>query len=629
MTPVFAQSPSRRHNEISLGSSDPIGHLRILHTTDLHGQLTGYDYGNDTDGPNCGLLHLSKIIRRQRNEVGSCLLLDSGDFLYGSAISAPTVSAQISTTQHTLGKHPIIGLMNQLGYDAATLGNHEFDHGLSTLPNALSQMTFPVVLSNITKASRAANVLGQLPDHLLLQRTVLCDDGIEHLLRIGILGFMPEQTPQWSFPQHQDSLQLSPMVNAAKTRASQLRAAGAEVIIALLHTGIGVGTELTGPPSRAALAIARTADIDVLLCGHQHQCFPDDTQTQHQGYAHIDHINGLLAGRPATMPGAYGSHLGQIDLVLRRKNDSWRVQSSKCQLLHAEAISHEDKKPLLPYHNIARTSAYRPVAQTRQSFHSHFARFSNNAGAQLVARAQRHAARKILMGRAEENLPLISAAPSFHTGGDSGHKPYFAIPSGPIRPHHLRQLYPYHDLLCLVKITGRELKLWLESCAQNFCTVAPGLPDQPLLELSRPGHFFDHFIGINYCVDLTRPPMQGRIQDVRLHGNPLDDDQLMIAASSSFRMGGDGGVAHLGPGHWLVPPQQTILEAMADYIGTVPTRRLNLPPEPTWHFCRIKRTSVTVPSLVTCLPYLHEIPHLKPEVKPANPPGTVSLKLHL
>lgn len=629
MTPTPTPSAAPASDKSYDALMPPTGEIRILHTADLHGQLHGYDYDQDRDGNNRGLAHLAHLIHRQRDEVDCCLLFDSGDFLFGNPISAPRAADQIARAQQPLGRHPIIGMMNRLGFDAAALGNHEFDHGLGALPAALHQMTFPLLLSNLICAEGVAKPLRHLPDQLMLRRTVRCSDGTTREVKIGVLGLTPEHTPQWSLPRHQECLKLAPIAEAAQNTAQQLRQAGADVIVALTHSGIGVGSTTIGPPDTSALDVAQTADVDVLLCGHQHHLFPDVGRTDRARYAHINYTRGRLAGRPATMPGAYGSHLGQIDLTLQKTEAGWRIQSSNCALLTAQEFAAEYQHLIAPYHQAARQRSAPAIAITDAPLHTHFGRFHNDASVQLVARALAHAAQPLLQGRPEAELPLIAAASCFKSGGLAGDEHFLNIPAGALKHHHLDQLYPFRDQLCLAKLTGRELRLWIESSAQNFNTIKPGIPDQPLLDFTRPGHMFDHFWGLNYCFDLTLPPMGGRVQEITWQGMPLADNQTVVVASNSFRMGGAGGVTHLGPDHWLATSDQNIADIVANYIAKDPSRTQHLRPEPIWQFCRIGATSVTVPNLVTCLPYVHEISHLKPELKASQPPGTLTLKLHI
>lgn len=652
MSNTFVTAPIPKPEKIPTVAEAPTGELRILHTTDLHGQLHAYDYSQDKTGANCGLAHLTGLIRRQRSEVEQCLLFDTGDFLQGNLISAPEALTRVPPHKRLLGDTPIVGLMNRIGYDGATLGNHEFGIGLGPLKGVLHEAKFPLVLSNLLRAEEEAALLNELPQDLLLERPIICSDGIPRTLRIGVIGLVPAQTPLWELPNHQHVLEFSPIIAAARARSEALRQRGAAIVIVLAHTGIAApGT--AAPPDHSALEIAALEAVDVVLCGHQHRLFPaedfDDLSGLSQSAARlkIDSRRGRLAGCPATMAGSFGSHLGQIDLKLRYEQNRWHLADSTSQLLPAEDPPVELTPLLAPYHKAARQHACTPLARIDQPLHSHFARFTNDRSVQLMARAQIDMAQELLQGRPEAALPLISAATSFRTGGPTGLGQYLSVPAGQLEQRHLDGLYPHNDLFCLSRITGRELKVWLEENGRNFMQIQPGLSDQPLLDSSLPGYLFDHLIGLSYAYDLTVPSASpnayatdqrltsntpfgpGRLRKLHRQGQEIRDDQELIVAGNSFRLGGAGGIPGLSASRFVVPPTLPMREVLIRYL-TALNRNAALPePEDIWRILPITGTTVRVPTVVGALPYLEDISHLRPEVVPVAPQGQFALRLHL
>ena len=652
MSDSFVTAPIPKTKKKPTVAEAPTGELRILHTTDLHGQLHSYDYSQDRTGANCGLAHLTGVIQRQRSEVEQSLLFDTGDFLQGNLISAPEALNRVPANKRLLGDTPIVGLMNRIGYDGATLGNHEFGIGLSLLKGVLQEAEFPLVLSNLLRAEEEAALLTNLPQDLLLERPIICSDGIARTIRIGVVGLVPAQTPLWELPNHQHMLEFSPIIAAAHARSEALRQRGAAIVIVLAHTGIaapGTGT----PPDHSALEIAALEAVDVLLCGHQHRLFPAEDFDDLSGLNHsatqlkIDSRRGRLAGCPTTMAGSFGSHLGQIDLKLCYEQNRWHLTDSTSQLLPAEEPPVELKPLLAPYHKAARQHACTPLARIDKPLHSHFARFTNDRSVQLLARAQLATATELLQGRPEAALPLISAATSFRTGGATGLEQYLNVPAGQLEQRHLEGLYPHNDLFCLSRIAGRDLKVWLEANGRNFMQIQPGRPDQPLLDYSLPGYLFDHVIGISYAYDLTVPPApptayaadhqmapnapsdRGRLQQLRWQGQEILDDQELIVAGNSFRLGGAGGIPGLSASRFVLPPTLPMREVLKRYLTA--QNRNKVPPEPEdiWRILPITGTTVRVPTVVGALPYLEDISHLRPEVVPVVPQGQFALRLHL
>ncbi|MCP1169345.1 metallophosphoesterase, partial [Limimaricola sp. ASW11-118] len=127
-------------------------HLRLICTTDLHGHVLPWDYLAGRRDPGVGLARLAPLIRAHRRR-GNTLLFDNGDFLHGNPMAdAETERLARGGTGSPAGPHAMVAAMNALGYDAGTLGNHEFDRGLPLLRRALRGLDHPVTSCNLTLA---------------------------------------------------------------------------------------------------------------------------------------------------------------------------------------------------------------------------------------------------------------------------------------------------------------------------------------------------------------------------------------------------------------------------------------------------------------------------------------------
>src|SRR5690606_20801005 len=227
---------------------------------------------------------------------------------------------------------PVIGAMNALAYDAATLGNHEFNYGLPVLDRALAEARFPVVSANVLRRRGAGGPLEDdtlAPPHVILDRVLADGSGRPQRLRIGILGLPPPEILRWDQAHPSGRLDARPMVEAARARVPELRRAGADLVICLAHTG------LAGPGGREGIGIelAELPGIDALVLGHSHLVFP------HRGPhpdARVDAAAGRVAGKPVVQPGHSGSHLGIMDLRLRRRTGGWTVAAAE---VRAQSVS--------------------------------------------------------------------------------------------------------------------------------------------------------------------------------------------------------------------------------------------------------------------------------------------------
>ncbi|MBD3765344.1 MAG: 5'-nucleotidase C-terminal domain-containing protein, partial [Rhodobacterales bacterium] len=534
-------------------------HLRLMATTDLHAHVFPWDYVQHRQAPAIGLTQCARLVAALRAGAANTLLLDNGDLLQGSAL-ADTIR------QASSRPNPVIAAMNALGYDAAAPGNHDFDLGLPFLRAALDQATFPFVCSNLDEAP----ALGLAPQ-AILTRHWRDGAGQAHAVRVGLAGFLPALTGSpWG-----QSLTVRPAVAAARAAVARLRAAGADLVIALCHSGIGAPDASALEDSAVATALAGVAGVDVVVAGHSHQVFPAPGLAALPG---VDPVAGRLMGKPAVLAGARGSHLGVIDLALDRQGPGWRVADSRSVALPATAAGAVRAAPPLPAADLAPARAAhrrtlrrlnRPVGSTQVQVHSHFAQIAESPAVRLVAEAQRWRAAQALAGTAAgaAGLPLLSAAAPFRAGGFGGPDNYTDIAPGPLSERHLSELYPFADRLVILELTGAQLRTWLEHAAAGFPQLHPDRPDQPLIDDEVPSFGFDMILGLTYVIDLMRAPRAGRIRDLSCAGRPVGAQDRFHLAASSYRAGGGGGFPSLPEGALLHDTGLAVREALADYLA--------------------------------------------------------------
>ncbi len=535
-------------------SDTPRIHLRILGTTDLHGHILPYDYFADRPSPGIGLARIAALVRARRAEVRNTLLFDNGDFLHGNPLADAAARALAAGGR---GPHPTVVAMNALGYDGGTLGNHDFDHGLTALRTAIADATFPITCANIAM-TRPGDPPIAAP-WVILDRTVRAESG-EHLpLRIGLIGFAPPQITEWSRLSLRGQVTARDIVAAARDGISELQAAGADLLIALAHTGFGPA-EHSDRMENAALPLAALDGIDALILGHTHLVYPDLRQSV--GPA-ADPLTGLLHGTPTVMPGFFGSHLGVIDLELERGAGGWTVRSHAVRVestarqaadvwqrthsLSAAVIARVARKP----HAEALEEIRRPIGETDAPLSSLFALVAPDATLTLVADAQRAAARQLLSGTPQSGLPLISVSTPFRAGGRAGPDNYVNIAAGPLLARHVSELYPYPNTLCLSELGGAELSAWLEQSAALFERILPGRRDQPLLNTDMPSYMFDLLDGLTWRIDPTRrarcdamgrvvAPDAFRVSDIRYAGRLIAPEDRFAVVANSYRLGTSG-----------------------------------------------------------------------------------------
>lgn len=644
---VPAPSPDLQEADLKASGTTPLrakvprhvarAALRLIATSDLHASLMPYDYCANRPNSSMGLGAISRQIAEARGEAPNCLLFDNGDFLQGSPI------ADFAATARRRRAHPVITALNTLGYDAATLGNHEFDYGLRFLSQTLTDARFPVVSANIARS------LGRSPAHddtlvppfAILRRHITDHAGKAHLIRVGVIGFAPPQIQEWDRDTPDGGVLTRDILAAAQIWLPRLRARGADIIVALAHTGIGDLDPKNGTEN-AATALAALPEVDAVVAGHSHQVFPGPDIPASEA---VDPIAGRLAGKPAVMPGHSASHIGIIDLELERSPSGprrWRVVDATTRVgtrsaapLSATPALHQ---ALAPDHRAALAWSRRHLGETLVPLHTHFATVAPSAALDLIAEAKAIHVREALAGSPLESLPILSSATPFRTGGRSGPANFTDIPAGSLRMRNLSDLYPFPNTLVTLKLSGAELADWLERAATVFNRIEPGTTDAPLLNADIPGFTFETIPQLDYAFDLSQParfdaqgfllnPNARRIVGLSYNGRAVRDEDQYLLVSNTHRAGRarlQGSSAEVNVVFTDGARVQTVIATHLQRRNPVtgPFRR-------NWHFLPMPGTSVTIAAGEGAAQHLAEIETFRPMALGKCSDGFSHYRLHL
>lgn len=572
-----------------------IARIRVLETTDLHMQLMDFDYFADSTVENNSLMRLVDQITNLRRAPGqTCMLFDNGDFLQGNPLADYLASDQASAAIH-----PMIAAFNTLHYDAIGLGNHEFNYGLPFLRKVLKDADFPVTCANITTKDG-----GPLAEKfVILDRILTCDDGQTRPIKIGVIGLVTPQITQWDYAILDGALTTEDIVDCAKTLVPQIKAAGADLIIALCHSGIGA-TKHTVGMENAAVPLAGIKGIDVILMGHTHSLFPGDHRAHKEG---VDPIAGTLHGKPAVMAGFYGNRLGVIDLELQWNGAGWDIQSHAVSLVKGGSATPatqklRDKLTADTHAAHAATLAHiqQPIATTNVPIHSYLATTGPDLSQQLLADAQRDHMNQALCGGAFADLPVICVTAPFRFGDKAGPAHYIDIATGPLTVRDAAAIYPFTNALCGSLRSGADLRAWLERAASHFMQVVPGGQNQSLIHPQSPGYNYDTLFGLHYDIDLSQParydpdggvinPNANRIRNLRHQDRPVADTDRFILAANSYRANGGGSIQIIPPQDIIYTSKQTTRDILIAHLGARGT--IDAPAQATWRFSHLPDTS--------------------------------------
>jgi 2',3'-cyclic-nucleotide 2'-phosphodiesterase / 3'-nucleotidase len=532
--------------------------LRILETTDIHVHVHSYDYYRDQPDNTLGLARVAALVEKARGEAKNTLLFENGDFLQGSPMGDLAASEKGFKAGDT---HPIIRAMNQMRFDAGTLGNHEFDYGLEFLAKSLAGSKYPVVCANVAKGQLAGSARGDdtlVRPYVILDRDVMDEAGQSHRLKVGVIGFTPPQIMQWNQAHLRGKIDTRDIIETAKAWIPEMKERGADIIVALAHTGVS-NAPPQGKDENAALYLSFVPGIDVILTGHSHLVFPGPAFKDRPG---IDIEKGTLNGVPTVMAGFWGSHMGQIDLTLQKSGSDFKVIGhavGALPIFKREAgrvvPEVEPKAEMLASvqadHDATLEYVRRPVGRTAKAMDTYFSLIGDNAALQVISDAQIWYARQLLAGGPHATLPLLSAVAPFKAGGRGGVEFFTQVPEGQVALKNIADLYIYPNTLKAVKVTGQQLKDWLEMSSGIFNQIKASADEQPLINAAFPAFNFDMIDGVTYQIDLAQPAKydgQGkivnadanRIVGLAHNGQPVTPTQEFVVVTNNYRASGGG-----------------------------------------------------------------------------------------
>lgn len=575
--------------------------LRVIETTDIHTNVMDYDYYKDQASKKIGLTRAATLVKQAQGEVDNSVLVDNGDLIQGSPMGDYMAAKGIQPGD----VHPVYKAMNQLGYDVGNIGNHEFNYGLNFLKETLNDANFPYVNANVYDQQSRQHYF---KPYVIKTYRFKDTDGQTQTLRIGYIGFVPPQVMVWDKKNLEGKVFVEDIKATAEKFVPEMKQKGADLIVAIPHSGVSSQPYQSGAEN-STYYLSEVNGIDAITFGHSHAVFPGDGFDNIQG---IDNQKGTINGVAAVMPGRWGSHVGVIDLTLEHKQGQWQVMTSQ-----SEARPIFDKKTqkslakpdaemvaaLDSDHKATRDFVNKPIGQANDVMYSYLALVQDDPTIQIVNLAQQDYVEQFIQGDPDlAELPVLSAAAPFKVGGRKNDPSNFTeVESGQLTFRNAADLYLYPNTLVALKVSGKEVKEWLECSAGQFNqidtnTTAP----QSLIDWNGFRTYnFDVIDGIQYQIDVTQPakydgdcqithPKAQRIVNLTYQGKPLDLSQTFLVATNNYRAYGEK-FAGTGSDHVAFDSPDENRSVVASYISRVSHEEGEVTPsaDNNWSFAPI------------------------------------------
>lgn len=528
--------------------TDEVIHLRVVETTDIHTNLMDYDYYKDKPSQKIGLARTATLVKEAQAEVTNSVLVDNGDLLQGSPMGDYMADKGIKAGE----VHPAYKAMNQLEYDAGNIGNHEFNYGLEFLAESINDANFPYISANVFDAETGEHYF---KPYIIKTHTFKDTAGVEHEVKVGYIGFVPPQIMIWDKKNLEGKVFAKDIKESAEELVPQMKAEGAEVIVAIPHSGVSMDPYKQGEEN-STYYLSEVEGIDAIAFGHSHAVFPGKGFDNMQG---IDNENGTINGVAAVMPGRWGSHVGIMDLTLVQKDGKWEVENGQSEA--RPIYSKEEKKSLAEAdagivkaleadHKGTRDFVNQPIGKANDVMYSFLALVQDDPTVQIVNLAQKDYVERFIQGDPDlADIPVLSAAAPFKAGGRKNDPANFTeVESGQLTFRNAADLYLYPNTLVAMKVTGKEVKEWLECTAGQFqqIDVNSTAPQQLIDWDGFRTYNFDVIDGVNYQIDVTQPAKYDgnckvinegaeRIVGLTYQGKPIDMKQDFIIATNNYR----------------------------------------------------------------------------------------------
>jgi 2',3'-cyclic-nucleotide 2'-phosphodiesterase / 3'-nucleotidase len=496
--------------------------LTILATTDVHGVILPYDFIEKKD-INVSLAGVCLYVNKVRDENESVILLDNGDNLQGQ----PAV--YYYNFIDTVPPHLNAEAMNFIGYDAATVGNHDIEAGHRVYDRLMKEYDFPLL---------AANAVNKITGEPYFRPYVILE---RNGIKVAIMGLITSSVPTWLPPELYSGMEFRDLVETAKHWMPVILKEKPDLVIGLFHSGwddndADAGTSGSHNEVGSGSVAREVPGFDIIFCGHNHNLV-NKKIVNSEGDTVL-----ILEG------GSRSEHIARADIVFAGQKFSLKRQKSvNGRIIDVDNYEADpsfirkfagQKKAILGYVD-------KTIATFESSVSSRDSYFGSSPFVDMIHSIQ---------------LDITHADISFAAPLSFDVK----IPSGPVTTGDMFKLYRFENMLYTISMTGMEIKKYLEFSYSDWFNTMSGPGDFLLkFKLDKKGnpelvkgnawlknqpYNFDSAAGIDYIVDVSKPEGERIFIKSFSDGRPFDMNKTYLVAVNSYRANGGGGHLITGAG---------------------------------------------------------------------------------
>ncbi|WP_432753472.1 bifunctional UDP-sugar hydrolase/5'-nucleotidase [Streptomyces sp. JL2001] len=533
----------------------------VMGTTDLHGNVFNWDYFTDKEFDDkahndVGLAKISTLVDQVRALKGrrNTLLIDAGDTIQGTQLSY--YYAKVDPITRKGGPvHPMAQAMNAIGYDAAALGNHEFNYGIPVLRKFEEQCDFPLLGANALDAKTLRPAFPPYSMHRLCT-----PHGRD--VKVAILGLTNPGIAIWDKANVTGKMVFPGLEEQAAKWVPKLRSMGADVVVVSAHSGSSgtssYGDQLPHIENAAGLVAEQVPGIDAILVGHAHTEIPEYR------------VKNKETGKDVVLsePLKWGQRLTLFDFDLVWEKGRWTVEKVAAQVLNSNTVAEDPEITGLLADEHKKVVAYvnQIIGASTAAMTTVKAPWKDEPIIDLINHVQAETVKEALAGGAYAGLPVLSQASCFSRTA--------AIPAGQVTIRDAAGLYVFENTLEARLMTGAQVKDYLEFSARYYVQTPAGAPvDTAKLTNAggTPDYNYDAVYGVTYEIDIAKPA-GSRIVNLSFGGKPIDPAAEFVLAVNNYRASGGGAFPHVANAKQLWANSDEIRNTIIQWVkakGTV------------------------------------------------------------